>query len=70
MKSLPILKSTQTCDQEVSTKGTLVSTVCHEMHLFRPFSKDESGAITEVTQKLNFVQVKTTYDPAGMGKSK
>ncbi|KAL4235628.1 hypothetical protein ACF0H5_004023 [Mactra antiquata] len=55
MKSLPILKSTHTCDQEVSVKGYLVSSSCHEVHLLRPFSKENSGASTEVTQKLTFV---------------
>lgn len=56
MKSLPIMKSTHTCDQEVSTAGVLTSSTCHEMHTLRPFSKENSGATTEVTQKINFVR--------------
>jgi len=68
MKSLPIMKSTQTCDQEVSTQGTITSMICHELHLFRPFSKDTSGATTEVTQKFTFKQQTTTRDPTGSSK--
>ena len=60
LKSLPILKSSYTCDQEVTTKGVLTSSLCHEIHTFRPFSKEQSGATTETTQKLNFVQEKQT----------
>ncbi|XP_060596717.1 uncharacterized protein LOC132750705 [Ruditapes philippinarum] len=56
IKSLPIMKETHTCDQEVSIAGVLTSSICHEMHLLRPFSKENSGATTEVTQKMTFVK--------------
>ncbi|WAR23117.1 APLP-like protein [Mya arenaria] len=58
MKSLPLMRGTHTCTQEVSTSGTLKSALCHEVHVFRPFSTDQGGATTEVTQKLNIVQEK------------
>jgi hypothetical protein len=50
------MKETHTCDQEVSIAGVLTSSICHEMHLLRPFSKENSGATTEVTQKMTFVK--------------
>ncbi|XP_053394173.1 apolipophorins-like [Mercenaria mercenaria] len=69
IKSLPIMKETHTCDQEVSTAGVLTSSVCHEMHTLRPFSKENSGATTEVTQKMTFVQERkgTSHDQAECG---
>ena len=58
VQSLPLLKSTQECDQILSTDGRVEETVCHEIHLFRPFAKDKNGAMTEVIQTLKFVTEK------------
>ncbi|KAK3089687.1 hypothetical protein FSP39_005602 [Pinctada imbricata] len=58
VRSLPLLKSTHECDQEISADGHIQNVECHEMHIFRPFSKGNSGAMTEVTQKLKFVSKK------------
>ena len=52
------MKSTHQCDQEVSTDGVMKRVVCHELHIFRPFSKDNSGAMTEATQKLDYVDIR------------
>lgn len=49
------MKGTHNCDQEISATGRVKQVICHEFHVFRPFSKDNSGATTEVTQKLEFV---------------
>ena len=58
VQSIPLLKSTQECDQVLSTEGRVESTVCYEIHLFQPFAKDNNGAMTEVIQKLTFVTEK------------
>ncbi|XP_052061384.1 apolipophorins-like [Mytilus californianus] len=58
VQSLPLLKSSQECDQDISTEGRIESTVCHEIHFFRPFSKGNNGAMTEVIQHLKFVTQK------------
>ncbi|XP_069127420.1 uncharacterized protein [Argopecten irradians] len=56
IKSLPLMKSTHECDQEFNVQDKILKrSVCHEIHLFRPFSKEDNGATTEVTQKLVFV---------------
>lgn len=55
MQSLPLMRTSHECDQVVNTDGHVQSVLCHETHIFRPFSKENSGASTEVTQKLNFV---------------
>ncbi|KAL5015760.1 hypothetical protein ScPMuIL_005349 [Solemya velum] len=54
-QSLPLMKSSHNCDQEISSNGRIKQVICHEFHVFRPFSKDNSGATTEVTQKLEFI---------------
>ncbi|XP_062612312.1 LOW QUALITY PROTEIN: uncharacterized protein LOC134274081 [Saccostrea cucullata] len=55
LQSLPIMNSTHECEQKISTDGHMESVLCHEIHMFRPFSKGDSGAMTEVTQSLKFV---------------
>ncbi|KAH9496816.1 hypothetical protein Btru_010355 [Bulinus truncatus] len=55
IKSLPLLKGNYKCIQMVSNEGQLSSASCTESLVFRPFSKKESGARTETTQKLTFV---------------
>jgi hypothetical protein len=52
MQSLPLLKSSQECEQEVNSGKVLLQTICKEMHTFRPFSNGNNGATTEVTSKL------------------
>ncbi|XP_033737047.1 LOW QUALITY PROTEIN: uncharacterized protein LOC117325169 [Pecten maximus] len=56
IQSLPLMKSTHECDQEfIVQEKILKRSICHEIHLFRPFSKEDNGATTEVMQKLIFV---------------
>lgn len=50
------MKETHTCDQELSIAGVITSSICHEMHMLQPFSKENNGATTEVTQKMTFVK--------------
>ncbi|XP_043197116.1 uncharacterized protein LOC122367779 [Amphibalanus amphitrite] len=52
VQSLPLLKSTLQCDQKVH-QGRLVSSVCHESHMFKPFSHGENGAVTRTTVTLS-----------------
>nr|XP_034313736.1 apolipophorins isoform X7 [Crassostrea gigas] len=59
LQSLPIMNSSHECEQKISTDGHMESVLCHEVHLFKPFSQGDSGAMTEVTQKLTFVSKST-----------
>ena len=54
IQSMPLMKSTHECEQDVNTDGLLIQSACTEIHTFRPFSKDASGATTEVNYKLSF----------------
>ncbi|XP_021356772.1 uncharacterized protein LOC110452518 [Mizuhopecten yessoensis] len=56
IQSLPLLKSTHECSQDFNVQEKILKrSICHEIHLFRPFSKEDNGATTEVVQKLTFV---------------
>jgi hypothetical protein len=68
LHSLPIMNSTHECEQKISTDGHMESVLCHEVHLFAPFSKGNSGVMTEVTQTLKFVS-RSTGTTSRMGKS-
>lgn len=54
VQSLPLLKSTHECEQEMTTEGRLTKSTCTERHIFRPFSREESGATTLITHSLVF----------------
>lgn len=55
IQSLPLLKSSHVCDQEINSKTRqLQRSTCTESHVFRPFSKAGSGATTELTYRLTF----------------
>ena len=54
LQSLPLLKSTQECTQDLNSENLVSSSTCTEMHTYRPFSRGTSGATTEVTQKLTY----------------
>ncbi|KAK3093078.1 hypothetical protein FSP39_010780 [Pinctada imbricata] len=56
IQSLPIMKSLHECQQEVSKSGILKSSTCSESHIFRPFSREESGAVTKSKQTLKYVR--------------
>ncbi|KAK3927268.1 Apolipophorin, partial [Frankliniella fusca] len=62
--ALPLLRSNHTCRLALSYGGHLREAVCTETHVFRPFSSGESGARTDVTQKLTLVQTVTAEDAA------
>lgn len=49
------MKSTHECEQTVDKKGILSSAVCTERHLFRPFSREQSGALTKISQTLKYM---------------
>ena len=51
LQSLPIVKSRHTCEQSVSS-GLLARSECRESHVLRPFSNDDSGAMTETRHSL------------------
>ncbi|KAL8597069.1 hypothetical protein ACOMHN_057558 [Nucella lapillus] len=54
VQSLPLLKSSHHCQQTVNQQGILSSATCTELHQFRPFSREASGAVTKVTQNLKY----------------
>ena len=55
IQSVPLVKSTHNCEQElVKSTGRLVSAMCEEKHVFAPFSRQESGAVTHSKQTLTF----------------
>ncbi|XP_071118264.1 apolipophorins-like [Haliotis cracherodii] len=54
IQSLPFMKSTHECEQELDKNGLLKSALIRETHTFRPFSRATSGATTKVLQKLNY----------------
>ena len=49
-----MVKGTYECEQLITSDNILKKSTCHETHLFRPFSKESSGALTDVTTKLVF----------------
>ena len=55
---MPVMKSTHECRQQIS-KGILIESTCTELHVFRPFSKGNSGAVTEVSYKISFQKERT-----------
>jgi len=59
IKSLPLMKTTHECEQEINKNGLLTKSACRELHIFRPFSDGDGGAQTEVTYKLVFTRKST-----------
>ena len=51
---MPVMKSSHTCQQEISKSGILKGSSCTEQHVFRPFSRDSNGAMTESKQTLKY----------------
>ncbi|KAL3871442.1 hypothetical protein ACJMK2_039441 [Sinanodonta woodiana] len=57
IQSLPILHATHECEQEINTRTqTIKSAICRESYKFLPFSRESSGAVTNSTQKLTYVE--------------
>ncbi|XP_046338509.2 uncharacterized protein LOC124119888 [Haliotis rufescens] len=54
IQSLPLMKSTHECEQELDKNGLLKSALIRETHTFRPFSRATSGATTKILQRLNY----------------
>jgi hypothetical protein len=54
IQSLPLMRTTHECTQEVSREGIISSSSCQEQHTFRPFAKHHNGATTEVSYTLTF----------------
>lgn len=52
LQSLPLLKSSHECEQTLAGEGHASSVTCNEKHIFRPFSSESSGAMTEVISTL------------------
>ncbi|XP_060082130.1 vitellogenin-like, partial [Ylistrum balloti] len=55
-QAIPLIYSEHECQQEISAEGLLKAASCVESHIFRPFSREGSGAVTESKQTLSFVQ--------------
>ena len=54
---MPIVKSEQDCQYKVDKQERYITSVhCQETHVFRPFSRENSGAITKNDQKLTFME--------------
>jgi hypothetical protein len=57
IQTMPLMKGSHECNQEINTKSKqLTKSECTEMHVFRPFSRQGSGATTEIKYKIVFVQ--------------
>jgi len=55
IQSLPLIKSSYKCEQDIDSRTRLLTqSSCTEGYTFRPFSRTESGASTEVSYKLTF----------------
>ncbi|KAL8574007.1 hypothetical protein ACOMHN_029454 [Nucella lapillus] len=55
LQSLPLMKSSHECTQDIGKEASILQrSSCHEMHVFRPFSKANSGAVTEASHSLTF----------------
>ncbi|XP_050403910.2 uncharacterized protein LOC126819756 [Patella vulgata] len=55
IQSLPLIKSEHECNQEVdNTEAYLKNVMCKETHVYRPFSNENSGALTRIIQKLKY----------------
>jgi hypothetical protein len=70
IQSLPILKSTHECEQEVTSTGRLVKVTCTEHHSMRPFAKEGSSATTEVTYTMTFLKESTGVSSSKTAVSK
>ncbi len=66
LQSVPIVRSTHECEQQVNRAGIIAQATCKEEHVFRPFSRDNSGATTQVDYTLTFQkQIKKTSTSMG-----
>ena len=54
------MKSTHECDHEIDRSGITKNVICHESHIYRPFSNHKSGAVTNVMQKLQYTRQRPT----------
>jgi hypothetical protein len=59
IQSLPLLKSETECQQTIRNQR-LEKSVCTETHLFRPFSNENSGALTKISQSLTYRQERSS----------
>lgn len=66
IQSLPLVKSTHECTQDISKQGILQSIVCEEHHVLQPFSRESSGAVTTTRQTLKYVTVRTAHSTPGI----
>jgi len=57
IQTMPLMKGTHECNQEVNSQSKiLIKSECVETHVFRPFSRQGSGASTEINYKLVFTK--------------
>ncbi|XP_069195444.1 LOW QUALITY PROTEIN: uncharacterized protein [Procambarus clarkii] len=64
LQNIPLLNSSSSCIQEIG-KGLVKSASCLEEHRFTPFSTEQGGIITSITQNLTFIR--QTFSQAKMG---
>jgi len=53
------MKTTHECNQHINADGVMAESECVEMHIFRPFSRKHSGAMTEVNYKLTLTGIES-----------
>jgi len=72
IQSLPLMKGTHECSQEINGRSKVMSKVeCTELHVFRPFSREGSGATTEIKYKMTFQrQMEGTQRNYGTSRSR
>lgn len=55
IQGMPLLQGTQECSLEVNGRSKILTkSECKEVHVFRPFNDERSGATTEIIYKLVF----------------
>ena len=58
LQHLPVISTSHECDSTISD-GRLLKNECQEVHLFKPFSNENNGAMSQVLQSLVFVEEKS-----------
>lgn len=65
IQSLPLVKGSHECTQDISKAGIIQTSVCVEEHVLRPFSRDSSGAVTKTTQTLKYLTERSSSADQG-----
>nr|CAB3262975.1 uncharacterized protein LOC100186072 [Phallusia mammillata] len=62
------VKSSQTCDQTIRD-GAIIEILCEEEHVFVPFSKEDAGIRTRITQTSSLLSKQLSHSVDTLGES-